>query len=338
MSMAQKNLGKPVRIVEVYADNCLSEFQRISAVLPKYRMVAMDTEFPGVIYKAADYKNQTQFEYYDIMRKNVHALKPIQVGLTLADSQGNLPDFGTHTCIWQFNLSDFDIAKDLYAADSVALLRKQGIDFEKNRREGIDSKVFAALLLQSGMFSNYSVTWITFHGSYDFAYLLKLLIHPAPLPTRLEEFMRLVNHYFGTRVYDIKHMMKSCQGLFGGLERVSKALGVKREVGDCHQAGSDSLLTMKTFVRMYAEHFRNQNIHGAYGGMLHDLSTNKVDVPTRSSYEAVVLIRRNHRVNVFPYNCQPIRRNYAVNGFPYNCQPYRNGFPVYSNLINPVYL
>ncbi|MCL7042749.1 hypothetical protein MKW94_022974 [Papaver nudicaule] len=329
MSMARQTLAKPVRIVEVYADNCFSEFQRIRAVVPRYRIVAMDTEFPGVIFKPADYKNQTQFQYYDVMRRNVDALKPIQVGLTLADSQGNLPDFGTHTCIWQFNLSDFDVAKDLYAADSIALLRKQGIDLEKNRREGIDSRVFAALLLQSGVvynidvaaqlgfFYNYSVNWITFHGSYDFAYLVKLLIHPAPLPTRLEEFMGLVNHFFGTRVYDIKHMMKSCQGLFGGLERVSKALGVEREVGDCHQAGSDSLLTMKTFVRMYAERFRNQNIHGTYGGMLHDLSTNKVDVPIRGSYEAVVPI--------------------AVNGFPYNCQPYGNEFPVYSNLINPVY-
>ncbi|MCL7034452.1 hypothetical protein MKW94_028049 [Papaver nudicaule] len=333
MATARKTLGKPVRIVEVYADNAVTEFQRIREVLPTYHVVAMDTEFPGVIFKAADYKNQTQSEYYDVMRRNVDALKPIQVGLTLADSQGNLPDFGTHTCIWQFNLSDFDVAKDLYAADSIALLRKQGIDFEKNRREGVDSRVFAALLLQSGVVQNidvaaqlggfynynYSVNWITFHGSYDFAYLVKLLIYPAPLPASLEEFMQLVNHYFGTRVYDIKHMIKSCQGLFGGLERVSQALGVKREVGDCHQAGSDSLLTMNTFVRMYAEHFRNQNIHDTYGGVLHDLGTCRADVPIRSSsYEMVM----------------PIRRNYEVNALPYNCQLFRNQFPVYANSIN----
>ncbi|KAI3985713.1 hypothetical protein MKX01_030627 [Papaver californicum] len=151
----------------------------------------MDTEFPGVIFKSnmetLDYnhqKQQTPFDYYEIMKKNVDALKLIQVGLTLSDSQGNLPDFGTHTCIWQFNLSDFDIAKDLYADVSIELLKEQGINFEKNRRDG-----------------------------YDFGYLIKLPIYPNLLPTSLEYFMGFFNHFFGTMVYDIKHMMKFCKGL-----------------------------------------------------------------------------------------------------------------------------
>ncbi|MCL7051175.1 hypothetical protein MKW94_012791 [Papaver nudicaule] len=315
MSSAHKTLGKPIRIVDVYSHNVVTEFERIHVVLPRYPIVSMDTEFPGVIFKPTiDYhhQKQTPFEYYEVMKKNVDALKLIQVGLTLSDAQGNLPDFGTHRCIWQFNFSDFDVSKDSYAADSIHLLKNQGIDFDRNRREGIDSKMFARLLLQTrivynhvaaaglfsqGIFYNYSVNWISFHGGYDFAYLIKILIHPEPLPTRLEDFMRLVTQFFGTRVYDIKHMMKYCEGLFGGLEKVGKTLGVDREVGNCHQAGSDSLLTLRTFFKLYAKHFTNQDIHGAY----------------------VVA---------------PVRSNYGLNMYPYNCQMYRSQFPVYPNLIN----
>ncbi|MCL7033538.1 hypothetical protein MKW94_022267 [Papaver nudicaule] len=308
MSSAHKTLGKPIRIVDVYSHNVVTEFERIHAVLPRYPIVSMDTEFPGVIFKPTiDYhhQRQTPFEYYEVMKKNVDALKLIQVGLTLSDARGNLPDFGTHRCIWQFNFSDFDVSKDSYAADSIQLLKNQGIDFDRNRKEGIDSKMFARLLLHTRIFYNYSVNWISFHGGYDFAYLIKILIHPEPLPTRLEDFMRLVTRFFGTRVYDIKHMMKSCEGLFGGLEKVGKTLGVDREVGNCHQAGSDSLLTLRTFFKLYAKHFTNQDIHGAYGGRLHDLTL-----------------------------VAPVQSNYGLNMYPYNCQMYRSQFPVYPNLIN----
>ncbi|KAI3904698.1 hypothetical protein MKW98_014878 [Papaver atlanticum] len=331
MATAAKTLAKPVKIVEVFSENCETEFQRICAALTRYPIISMDTEFPGVIFKSNVQtldKKQTPFEYYQIMKKNIDALKLIQVGLTLSDAQGNLPDFGTYTCIWQFNLSDFDVSKDLCAADSIELLKKQGINFEKNRREGIDSRVFARMLLQYGVVCNpvaaaahffykYSLNWITFHSGYDFGYLIKLLIYPDPLPTRLEDFMCLVKRFFGTRVYDIKHMMKFCQGLFGGLENVSKVLGAERKVGNCHQAGSDSLLTLKTFVKMYAKYFTNQDIHTTYGGALHDLIF-QADVQIRSNYGMVV----------------QISRSYDANMYPYNCHLYIKDFPVYSNLIN----
>ncbi|KAI3939018.1 hypothetical protein MKW92_008868 [Papaver armeniacum] len=243
MATAAKTLAKPVKIVEVYSENCETEFQRICAALTRYRIISMDTEFPGVIFKSnvqtLDYnKKQTLFEYYQIMKKNIDALKLIQ-----------------------FNLSDFDVSKDLCAADSIELLKKQGINFEKNRREGIDSRVFARMLLQYGIVCNpaaahffykYSLNWITFFRN---------------------------------------------KRLLGGLENVSKVLGAEREVGNCHQAGSDSLLTLKTFVKM------------TYDGALHDL--------------------------IFPADMQIRKAN--ANMYPYNCHLYINDFRVYSNLIREKY-
>ena len=60
-------------------------------------------------------------------------LKLIQLGLTLSDENGNLPTCGTDKfCIWQFNFREFNISEDIFASDSVELLRQCGIDFKKN--------------------------------------------------------------------------------------------------------------------------------------------------------------------------------------------------------------
>ncbi|OVA06884.1 Ribonuclease CAF1 [Macleaya cordata] len=247
----------------------------------------MDTEFPGVIYRPttgnpiADktlIRHQSPLDRYFYLKENVDVLKLIQVGLTLSDADGNLPDFGTDTCyIWEFNFRDFDITKDYYDVDSIILLKKQGIDFEKNREMGIDSEEFAYLLLLSGLVGNYSfVTWITFHSGYDFAYLIKVLTGRL-LPDHLGDFMELVNVFFGSRVYDIKYMMKFCNCLYGGLERVAKTLEVDREAGKCHQAGSDSLLTLKTFMKMYSKFFSHENIHQRYSGILYGFEVREKD-------------------------------------------------------------
>ena len=70
----------------------------------------------------------------------------------------------------------------------------------------------------------------------------------------------------GEKAFDLKHMMKFCDGLFGGLETVANRLGVERVAGKSHQAGSDTLLTLQTFRKFLDVYFKEKN----NGGLRHN--------------------------------------------------------------------
>jgi len=56
-----------------------------------------------------------------------------QLGLTFCDSEGRLPLVDGHYCAWQFNFREFNEGEDMYAQDSIELLRHSGIDFKARR-------------------------------------------------------------------------------------------------------------------------------------------------------------------------------------------------------------
>ncbi|KAH7564655.1 hypothetical protein JRO89_XS09G0002400 [Xanthoceras sorbifolium] len=240
MSLLPK--GDSIRIRDVWDDNLEEEFALIQKIVDDFPYIAMDTEFPGIVLRpVGNFKNSNDYHYQ-----------------TLKDN--------------------FNVNKDVFANDSIELLKQSGIDFKKNNEKGIDARRFGELLMSSGIVLNDSVHWVTFHSGYDFGYLLKLLTCQN-LPDTQMGFFNLINMYFPT-VYDIKYLMRFCNSLHGGLNKLAELLEVER-VGICHQAGSDSLLTSCTF-RKLKENFFSSSLE-KYAGVLYGLASFPLDTSSRIS-------------------------------------------------------
>ncbi|VAI18035.1 unnamed protein product [Triticum turgidum subsp. durum] len=116
----------------------------------------------------------------------------------------------------------------------------------------------------------------TFKSNADFNYatlkanvdLLKLLTG-SNLPDTSSGFFDLIRIYFPV-IYDIKHLMRFCNSLHGGLNKLAELLDVER-VGICHQAGSDSLLTALSFNKLKESYFGG--LTEKYAGVLYGLGT-----------------------------------------------------------------
>jgi CCR4-NOT transcription complex subunit 7/8 len=215
-----------VEFVDVWADNLEESFVRLRAIVDDYPFVGMDTEFPGVV--AHPVGNFSKSEYnYQMLRCNVDMLKLIQLGMSFCDENGNSPKGAG---VWQFHFK-FDLADEMYAQESIDLLKRAGIDFKKHSDYGIDPMDFGELLISSGVVLNPEVKWIAFHSGYDLGYLCKLLTNKA-LPKRQVDFFETVTAFFPV-IYDVKYMMKSCRNLKGGLQELADDLEVMR-VGPQH--------------------------------------------------------------------------------------------------------
>eukprot|EP00882_Tetradesmus_deserticola_P004121 GHRQ01004352.1.p1 GENE.GHRQ01004352.1~~GHRQ01004352.1.p1 ORF type:complete len:284 (+),score=120.43 GHRQ01004352.1:286-1137(+) len=269
--------GETLRVREVWDDNLVEEIALIRNIVDEYPYVAMDTEFPGVVARPVGHFKSNREYHYRSLKINVDMLKLIQLGLTFTDAEGNLPVCNGEHTVWQFNFRGFRLAEDVYAQDSIELLKISGIDFAQNEARGIDVQRFGELLMSSGIVLNEDIRWITFHSGYDFGYLLKVLTC-QPLPDAEAEFFELLNLYF-PNVFDMKYLMKFCNNLHGGLKKLAELLAVQR-IGPEHQAGSDSLLTSLTFIKLANRFFAGVDGASKHMGVLYGLGVDGADYRT----------------------------------------------------------
>jgi len=269
--------GKPVEIKDVWASTLEREMAAIRDLVEAYPYVAMDTEFPGVVAKPIGDAYASGYQY-QTLQCNVDLLKIIQLGISFCDGRGRTPDSGCYC--FQFNFR-FDLNEDMYAEDSIQLLKESGIDFARHAAEGIDVAKFGELVMMSGLVLREDVRWISFHSGYDFGYLIKILTCQT-LPADEHGFFELLHIYFPV-LYDVKLLMSCVDGLHGGLQRVAEDLKVER-VGPMHQAGSDSMLTNATFFRLADLAFHGvDRIEDKYRGEIYGLGAHSYRGPSKHS-------------------------------------------------------
>ena len=310
-------------IMEVYKENFIEEIKNLSKLLEDYNYIGMDTEFPGTVFSI---KNMCDDFYYKSLKTNVDNLKLIQLGITLTNERGEYPkNYPYHT--WQFNLK-FDKNVDKYHPSSINLLKQSGIDFEKLKNRGIDHNLFSQYLMTSALVLNPEIKWISFQGSYDFGYLLKLLLGTELLPESEEVFVESLNLYF-VNFYDIRMLVKGYQNMQGGLNRLAEQLNVQR-LGMIHQAGSDSMITSDVFFKLIQGGYINENklkdlkntLHGIGAGRDNDETINYTQI-ANSNYQ------NTNNNNIMNVNMAPINTSFwNVNLNYYN-------YPIMMNGQNP---
>ena len=121
MSQSKSNTISNDTIKEVYADNFIAEMKKIRELVDEYPYLALDTEFPGFLFKS-----KCSDDIYETIKSNVNSLKIIQAGITLFDKKGKSP-FPTST--WQFNFN-FDLKIENYSINSLKMLVNSGINFD----------------------------------------------------------------------------------------------------------------------------------------------------------------------------------------------------------------
>ncbi|CAN1223947.1 Probable CCR4-associated factor 1 homolog 5 [Linum grandiflorum] len=230
-------------IREVWNWNLRPELAILEHALQSFPILSVDCEFPGFLLQTP--RNATDDLRYKDLKHNVDQTHIIQLGVTLSDLHQR-GVFGT----WQFNF-EFNLDRDVHTKETIAFLRGHGIDFESHRADGIKRTRFAAEFISLMARRTSPLIWVTFHGLYDFAHILKVLTNGTPLPNKPSGFRDLLGCYF-EKIVDLKVMAKLCDGISHmevGLQKLADLLDVKRE-GEAHQAGSDSLLTALVLSNM----------------------------------------------------------------------------------------
>jgi len=237
-ALAPRALPSSKDFHEVWNDNLDEEFRALLAAVSSAggseAFLALDTEFPG--FPCQDPQNSSPMEHYKALRLNVDQLWPIQLGVAVVGTNG------VHHGVWTFNLH-FDATVDAHTEESLSFLRAAGLDFPRHRTEGIRAMEFGQRLANSSLVGAHggAPCWLTFSGSYDWGYLLKLVTLGRALPGPAGTFDQVLSVYCPKR-RELRDLLPK-----GSLESLGRRHGVKR-LGSAHTAGSDALMTLELFM------------------------------------------------------------------------------------------
>jgi len=206
-------------------------------------ILAMDMEFPGFLCQSPRFSSES--EHHQALCCNVDQLWPIQLGIAVAGANG------MNRGVWTFNLR-FDANVDAHTEESLTFLRAAGIDFPRHRTQGINALTFGRRLADSSLVGAHgqAPSWLTFSGSYDWGYLLKLVSLGRALPSQASTFDKVLSVYCPKRL-ELRDLLPT-----GSLEVLGRKYGVQRW-GTAHTAGSDALLTLELFVLVGGPNLRS---------------------------------------------------------------------------------
>ncbi|CAR21350.1 CCR4-NOT core DEDD family RNase subunit POP2 [Lachancea thermotolerans CBS 6340] len=255
LAMGSFSLPPPTYFVvrEVWSNNLHAEFMSIRKLVDQYNYVSISTEFVGTIARPmGNFRSKNDY-HYQTMRANVDLLNPVQIGISLSDANGNKPENKHST--WQFNFH-FDVTKEMVSAESLELLKKSGINFERHQNFGVLAFEFAQLLIDSGLISD-NVTWVSYHAAYDFGFLVNMLMNNS-MPNNKEDYVWWVQQ-FVPNFYDLNLINKFSQQHPSQLqqqhqpqftlETMADELGIPRFSLFSSTAGQ-SLLALLTFTTL----------------------------------------------------------------------------------------
>lgn len=252
------------KIIEIWNENFNDSLFKIKILLKDCQFVAMDTEFPGTVTKTFSCRAKSQEYYFQTLRLNVDSLRLIQLGISFGyENDGSIK---IKNCL-QFNFK-FSLSEKMFAQDSIDLLLRSGVDFECHKKKGIPLEIFTTMLMKSNLIFNQKIYWISFHSGYDFGYLIKILSRQQ-LPKNIGEFLKIIEFYF-PNFYYVKYLNLFSGNFKGGLNKLAKKLSVDR-IGQVHQAGSDSVLTLSVFDALKSTYFFGK-IEKKFKGILFGLN------------------------------------------------------------------
>ena len=246
MSYKTESFGKTPMITDVWAHNLQNELENIASVIGQgFTHIAIDTEFPGIVHRPK-FVDKTIASQYALIKSNVDCLRPIQIGLSFTNDKGERP---SPCSTWQFNIN-FDFQTDAYQIESLQLLIDAQIPFDKLPIDGISIKDLSDGFLLIGLAVNPKITWLSFHGSFDFAYFIKILTGEK-LPNTVQQFNELRKHLCPS-IYDIKMLIQR-NDRFKKFSLARLAEGFEINIGgSLHQAGTDAFITAELFFKVKA--------------------------------------------------------------------------------------